>query len=300
MALQNLRPASARAHVPQSRLTHQGLASAHSFGLRPPLYRTTLAAFTRKRRGEAISAKASLLKFKAMKLYQEKVNHFLSLVPSAVEAQLVSILAKRNDRTMKVDGSYVTTGDLQMQDLLIDLIQTNLPSATVVSEEMEVPGPAVQAGLCVVVDPIDGTENFTSGLAEWGVSISCYDNGRHVGSLLGCPELRQWTQTGEQPHDRRFSSRIRGLSSSLSKRELAMIEEGFEYRIIGCCVYNMLAVVRGAFHSFENPKGANAWDILAGLNLALERGLEVTVEGKIYAGEYLTPDRKYRFKVQNR
>lgn len=228
------------------------------------------------------------------------VGRFLDSVPPAVEQALSSILAKRTARSLKSDGSYVTTGDLEMQDVLLKLVRHHLPNAIVVSEEMDVPHTSTGSDVVVVIDPIDGTENFTSGLAEWGVSISCYSGGRHAGSLLGCPELRQWARSGQPIPGGRFESRIRGLSSSLSKKDLAAIEDGFEYRIIGCCVYNMLSVVRGSFKSFENPKGANAWDILAGLNLALERGLNVTVEGRIYAGEYLTPDRKYRFKVENR
>lgn len=232
-------------------------------------------------------------------LTADPVAYFLDQVPPSVESRLSSILAKRNLRSLKADGSYVTAGDMEMQDVVLGLIRSCLPNATIVSEEMAVPDKAAQSGLVIIVDPIDGTENFTSGLAEWGVSIACYRDGRHAGSLLGCPELRQWVRSGQANTEGRFTSRIRGLSSSLAKRDLASIEDGFEYRIIGCCVYNMLSVVRGSFKSFENPKGANAWDILAGLNLALERGLNVTVEGRIYAGEYLTPDRKYRFKVEN-
>ena len=54
----------------------------------------------------------------------------------------------------------------------------------------------------------------------------------------------------------------------------------------------------GSFLPFENPKGANSWGILGGLNLAVEHGLRVEVEGRTYAGEYLEPTRKYRFKVE--
>jgi fructose-1,6-bisphosphatase/inositol monophosphatase family enzyme len=148
------------------------------------------------------------------------------------------------------------------------------------------------------VDPIDGTENFTSGLPEWGISVSCYLGGVHSGSLIGCPEIGHWIMTGETIT--RHRSRIRGLSSSLSKEEILEATQGFEYRISGCCVYNMMSVIRGSFLSFENPKGVWSWDILGGLNLALEHGLKVELENKPYAGEYLTPDRRYRFKVENR
>jgi len=159
-------------------------------------------------------------------------------------------------------------------------------------------GISTEGQVVAVVDPIDGTENFTSGLPEWGISISCYANGAHIGSLIGCPEMNVWLRTG-MPIEQ-FTSRIAGLSSSLSKEDLLKATQGYEYRVLGCCVYNMINVIRGSFYSFENPKGANSWDILAGLNLALEHNLNVTVEGKEYAGEYLSPDRKYRFKIEQR
>jgi myo-inositol-1(or 4)-monophosphatase len=148
-----------------------------------------------------------------------------------------------------------------------------------------------------VVDPIDGTENFTSGMPEWGVSVSCFYNGRHVGSLLGCPEMDVWMKTGDRIT--KFYSRVRGLSSSLQMEELIKATQGHEYRILGCCVYNMINVIRGSFLSFENPKGAHSWDILGGLNIALEHHLKVIVNDKEYTGEYLSADKKYRFRVGN-
>lgn len=209
---------------------------------------------------------------------------------------LERVLALRNTPTAKADGSFVTEGDLLVDSIVRELVRTHLPGAVVVSEEGDpeqvrpIPGAWV-----VVVDPIDGTENFTSGLPEWGVSISCYRDGVHGGSLLGAPELGQWLGTGMSVQ--RHRSRIRGLSSSLSKEQILQVGTGPEYRIIGCCVVNMMAVIRGAYLSFENPKGANTWDILAGLNLALEHGLRVEVDGKSYTGGYLPAGTKYRFKV---
>ena len=44
-------------------------------------------------------------------------------------------------------------------------------------------GLAVGAGWIAVLDPIDGTENFCSGLKEWGVSLSIWQGARHAGSL---------------------------------------------------------------------------------------------------------------------
>lgn len=230
----------------------------------------------------------------------EKIVYtFLQKIPSLVASRLSEVLALRDTRERKDDGSYVTKGDLLLQDILINHARESIPCVSFVSEEMSNELPLSLDGLTVVIDPIDGTENFTSGLAEWGVSISCYHGNRHIGSLIGAPELNQWLSSNS-PKGPKHVSRIRGLSSSLSKEDLINATQGYEYRVMGCCVYNMLNVIRGSFFSFENPKGACSWDILAGLNLALEHGLSVTVNQKNYAGEYLPPDHKYRFKIENR
>jgi len=209
---------------------------------------------------------------------------------------LRQVLALRDTATWKEDGSPVTEGDLLVERLVKDLVARHLHPVVLISEEMEAGTEEPPAGAWVaVLDPIDGTENFTSGLPEWGVSLSCYRDGRHVASLLGAPELDRWLRTGETVE--RFHSRIRGLSSSLGREEIMGVGIGPEYRMMGCCVVNMMNVVRGSFLTFENPKGAYSYDILAGLNLALEHGLPVEVDGAPYTGAYLPLGRRYRFKV---
>jgi fructose-1,6-bisphosphatase/inositol monophosphatase family enzyme len=225
------------------------------------------------------------------------LNSFFDAVVSALSGSaLDKVLALRATATSKDDGSYVTEGDLLVQRMVLELIETHLPDALLVSEEMENTAAPAPAGRWVVVlDPIDGTENYTSGLSEWGISVCCYIDGRHVGSLIGAPEMGQWLRTGQTLT--RFRSRIRGLSSSLGKEDILKVGVGPEYRMLGCCVVNMMNVVRGSFLTFENPKGAHSWDILGGFNLALEHGVGVEVDGEPYSGAYLTPDRRYRFKV---
>ncbi len=228
------------------------------------------------------------------------ITAFFDAIQQRVGKELLQdVLALRNTPSAKADGSFVTQGDLLVQETIIGLAKEHLTPVFVVSEELELTGSGIPEGhTVIVVDPIDGTENFTSGLPEWGVSIACYRNGRHLGSLLGAPEMGHWLRTGDRIQ--RFVSRIRGLSSSLSREQISAVGVGPEYRMIGCCAVNMMAVVRGSYLTFENPKGANSWDILAGINLALEHGLRVEIEGRTYAGEYLEPGHKYRFKIEQK
>lgn len=229
----------------------------------------------------------------------EKAVVLFDVIIKDLYLYLPSILGKRLTYRLKMDNSYVTEGDIRIDDIIFSRSKEFFPESTYISEERltQIKPLLTNKAISFVVDPIDGTENFSSGLSEWGISISVYQNQKHLSSLIGCPELNLWLRSGDKISP--YSSRIRGLSSSLSRLDLAQATQGYEYRITGCCVYNMLNVIRGSFHSFENPKGAHSWDILAGLNLALEHGLTVNVEGGAYAGEYLSPDRKYRFKIEN-
>jgi myo-inositol-1(or 4)-monophosphatase len=73
----------------------------------------------------------------------------------------------------------------------------------------------------------------------------------------------------------------------------------FEFRIIGCSMYNTLSAVRGSFVEFKNVKAVNCWDILPGLNLALEHGCGVWVDEQPYQGEILFPVKKYKIRISN-
>ncbi|HFL4850834.1 TPA: inositol monophosphatase family protein [Escherichia coli] len=219
-------------------------------------------------------------------------------IVALLSSQLGKILALRSDFAQKSDGSYVSKGDLLVQDLVLDYLKIALPDHQLISEEMAPFSDITwnEYGSYVVLDPIDGTENFVSGLKEWGIGISIYTNGVHQESCIFLPELNDFHITG-MPMTHHLS-RIRGLSSSLTKHDLLQLEEGFEYRIIGCSMYNMLAAVRGAYASFENVKGVNCWDILPGLNFALEHDCEALVDGNPYQGQILFPTQKYKINIK--
>jgi len=211
---------------------------------------------------------------------------------------LDKILSLRFRKWLKPDGSYVSEGDLLCDKLIQEYINDLDENIYVLSEESVSNDFSFgKYQFVLVVDPIDGTENFVSGLKEWGIGLSFYDRHKHVMSMIGLPELNMWMKSGDKIDT--FKSRIHGLSSSLSKQNILDLEEGFEYRIIGCCMYNMYNVIRGSYSVFQNPKGAHCWDILPGLNLALENNCKVTVENKLYHGEFLYPNKKYCFRIEH-
>ncbi len=150
----------------------------------------------------------------------------LNALKKIIEAKLANILELRDERQLKEDGSYVTSGDLLVQQLITDFVSRNHPDVTILSEELaDIPND-LHLGKLLIVDPIDGTENFTSGLPEWGVSLCLYQDGRHVESLLFCPELNLSVASGDRPTH--TGSRIAGISSSLTREDILRLEPGFE------------------------------------------------------------------------
>ena len=130
-----------------------------------------------------------------------------------------------------------------------------------------------------------------------GVSVYC--DGVHEQSMIALPELGLSLFTGDRI-DEVTGSRICGLSSYMSAGDFDRLDGSCEYRIMGCCMYNMYNVIMGSYSKFLHLKGAYSWDILPGINLAIEHGLNVSIEGKPYKGEFLMPGIKYHFEVSRK
>lgn len=218
-------------------------------------------------------------------------------IKCVIEKNLPQILSLRNTREIKEDNTFVSKGDLLNQGLIMSFLENNVPNCKVISEEsINTIDDLADYKYIVTVDPIDGTENFVSGLKEWGVGVSVFNNLKHYQSMILLPELGECIISGEKI-ERIQGSRICGLSSYMTPSDFELLGEKYEYRIMGCCMYNMFNVIRGSYCKFQHLKGCYSWDILPGINLALENGLTVIIDGNKYKGEFLLPNIKYRFEV---
>lgn len=219
-------------------------------------------------------------------------------IKEVILANLQEILKQRHTGRLKADNSFVSDGDLLCQRLIFDWIESNVkPSHLIISEESENDLSTLETvEYIITIDPIDGTENFVSGLKEWGVGVSVFRHGDHYQSMILLPELDICLCTGDNI-ERTKKSRICGLSSYMTPADFESLGKGFEYRIMGCCMYNMYNVIKGSYCQFQHLKGCYSWDILPGMNLAIEYGLNVMIDDRPYKGEFLKPGLKYRFIV---
>ena len=225
------------------------------------------------------------------------VRRVLEGVCDLIERNRAEIEERRYQITWKADGSPVTEADTYVEPLVEAYLRQELGSITFVGEETYAPGSRTLDGWTAVLDPIDGTENFCSGLQEWGISLTLWRDGSHAGSLLLLPELGQRLLTGDRITP--VVSRITGFSSSISDELVSELAVTGEARISGCAVFNLMNVIHGSFRRFVNPVGAFSWDLLGGVMLALEHGCLVEIDGEVYAGEYLEPGRRYRVDIRH-
>lgn len=229
----------------------------------------------------------------------QEVHNILTGVKKLITENLSKIQEGRYQITYKEDGSPVTLADKWLENTIHNFLEKKYPGLQFVGEEsFDAHQWQKQPGILAMLDPIDGTENFCSGLKEWGVSLGLWSDGVHLGSMLLLPELGESLMTGDKL--KKLHSRITGFSSSYAPAIASGIKEATEYRVTGCAVYNLYNVIRGAFTRFVNPKGAYAWDLLPGIMLALEHGCEVILDDQPYNGQLLDPTRKYRVDIRHR
>ncbi len=224
-----------------------------------------------------------------------EVRIFLNGVCDLIMSNLKKIEETRYDISIKTDGTLVTKSDIFIEELVFDYVGKQLHNVMFIGEETFNFVTKTTDDYIVLLDPIDGTENFCSGMKEWGVSFGIWKGKSFLGSFLLLPELGIRLISGDKVVP--IKSRITGLSSSISKAVINFMNEPGEYRIIGCAAYNLYNVIHGNFSRFINPEGAYVWDILPGIMIALEQGCNVNIDGEPFYGEFLNPNLKYRVDI---
>lgn len=89
----------------------------------------------------------------------------------------------------KGDGSPVTRADREIEALLRELIVARYPQHGIFGEEEE--PVALQGQYVWVVDPIDGTKSFISGMPTFGTLLAFMDNGRSRIGVIDMPALNE-------------------------------------------------------------------------------------------------------------
>lgn len=182
----------------------------------------------------------------------------------------------------KADQTVVTAADLAADKLLTEAIGAAYPTDAIISEEQHtrLEGPARPTW---VIDPLDGTTNFSLGFPIWGVSIArledgwpalgviyfplldeCYSAVRGGGAMFNGKPLKL---APLDPADQRQNA----FACCARTHKRYHVSVPYKFRILGSAAYNLCSVARGsALVSFDTV--AKLWDIAAAWLIVQEAG----------------------------
>jgi myo-inositol-1(or 4)-monophosphatase len=199
----------------------------------------------------------------------------------------------RVDPSAKADGTPVTDADLEADRVLTTAIRRVFPDHGIVSEEQETVAPGVD--WCWIIDPIDGTSNFTAGLPYWCLSVALALEGEVVLGVVDAPTFGRRTVAtrggGAHRSGRRLHVRSRvDWHDGRNRHVPVMLTTGtarrarsaglrLNPRVMGATALDLATVADGtaAASVAVIPK---VWDVAAGSLLVTEAGgATVTLHG---------------------
>jgi histidinol phosphatase-like enzyme (inositol monophosphatase family) len=92
-----------------------------------------------------------------------------------------------NKDEIKGDSSFdpVTLADKAAEKVIRELIKKHYPEHGILGEEFGEEN--IDAQFCWIIDPIDGTRSYISGLPLWGTLIGLYENGVPIAGIMHQP-----------------------------------------------------------------------------------------------------------------
>lgn len=213
----------------------------------------------------------------------------------------------------KTDGSAVTAGDKAVEEMARTKIAASGLALDVLGEEMggeSAKEPAKTGRARMIIDPIDGTEEFSRGICTFGTLMGIEENGEIVAGMASAPALSQgsrwWAYRGAGAYrdGRRIHvSKVKELSEAMvfttgtgpSKNPAAraalrkLADTARHSRSMGGFWQHML-VAEGAIEAATDWT-SKPWD-LAPLGIIVEEagGKSTTVSGErsIYHGQLIS------------
>lgn len=212
----------------------------------------------------------------------ERLVFTIDLAQRAGELLLESFHQRDWQINEKADSSLVTGADLASDRLISQEIQRRFPGEPLVSEEQHSYLPLAGDGPVWVVDPLDGTTNFSLGLPIWGVAIARLEDGHPVEAVMYFPVLGELytAQRGKGAWMNGNPLRVNDPDHALPQSFFSTCSRAFKgyqvsvpykTRILGSATYSFCSLARGmALVTFEAE--AKIWDIAAPWLLVCEAG----------------------------
>ncbi|MCK4718955.1 MAG: inositol monophosphatase, partial [Thermoplasmata archaeon] len=234
-------------------------------------------------------------------MYEEelRVAKMAAKRASLVLLEGVSLEDKGEERKGRIDP--VTKFDRLSEEIVTDIIRKNYPDDAIMAEEGTTA--AGKTGRRWIIDPLDGTTNYSHGYTPWCISIALEEKGKSIVGVVYAP------CTGEMFHATKHGGAwLNGKPINVSKRHRlldSLVATGFPYanekarktnlenlsRVLGSCMgirrdgsaaMDLCQVACGRLDAFWEL-GLKPWDTAAGELILREAGGKVTdIRGTLF------------------
>ena len=185
----------------------------------------------------------------------------------------------------KPDGTTLTQADTEVDSFICTEIGTNFPEDQIISEELNL-SYSINTANVWVIDPLDGTTNFSQGIPLWGVSIALLEHGQPTMAVLHFPALNLLFHAEKEVGAFVNGDRILApVTSEVTRHSIFTCSTGAEQcyplkslskrRTFGSTIYELCLVARGQalFSIVAKPK---FWELAGAWILIKEAGGEIS------------------------
>lgn len=191
----------------------------------------------------------------------------------------------------KYDGTRVTPVDVAISENIVRVLSSQFPDDQVFSEELAVTDQPIRvtSRYFWVLDPIDGTNNYATGIAHCAISLGLFENGVPVYGFVYDMSRRVMIEGGPG-HGLRDGERdahvktgapnpqsLLGFHSPFDRQyahQASALVENFKIRGLGSSTLHLAYVAVGILDATVDHN-VKIWDIAAAIPLCLAGGGEV-------------------------
>ena len=186
----------------------------------------------------------------------------------------------------KSDDNPVTHADLESDRTITARLRAAFPDDALLSEETAADPTRTAARRAWIVDPMDGTKEFTKRIPEFAVSIALAEEGEPVVGVIYNPlaDVAVWARRGGGTFRDGSRSRVSSVTrledavaiasrTEISRDKFAAHEGWFkELRPVGSIAWKLACIASGDGDINVSFAPKNEWDVCAGDVLVREAG----------------------------
>ncbi|MFD5213478.1 3'(2'),5'-bisphosphate nucleotidase CysQ [Microbacterium sp. NPDC058345] len=167
-------------------------------------------------------------------------------------------------------------GDRISQDYLSRKLTENRSGDAVLSEEAVDDARRLDASRVWIIDPLDGTREFSEGRHDWAVHVALWESGELTAAAVALPGVDELLSTGMTAAAWTRPDRIRlAVSRTRATPLVSALADALDAELVpmGSAGYKTCAVIRGEVDAYVHTGGQYEWDSAAPVAVARAAGL---------------------------